>query len=156
MNMGIITLWYTHSPLTQALQLKLYHQLAFFTPGRLPARAFILKGNYRTTFVSRQCMPSPPLGLAEATTALSLSSQDITTYSCHPKVPEYTPALPTFYASVVDLGAAGIAVHLAELELCLCPGALRQGRIADDVAECLPEVLKRSFVSPRHDLTKRS
>jgi hypothetical protein len=47
--------------------------------------------------------------------------------------------LATGNASVADLRRAGVAVHLGELELGFGADSRRQGRVADDIAKCLPE-----------------
>ena len=74
------------------------HQLAFFTPGRFPARAFILKG-YCT---HNQCL-GPELFTWKWT------------HPCHSKVLEHTPRFASLYAPVIDLREPGITMHLRQL-----------------------------------------
>jgi hypothetical protein len=59
------------------------------------------------------------------------------TYSCHAEVSEDTASLCAHDAAVLDLCRAGVAVHLAELELRLRAGALRERGVADNVAKSL-------------------
>lgn len=60
-----------------------------------------------------------------------------TTHPSHPEIPENSPSLATHNTSIPDLCRAGIAVHLAELELGLRARSLRERGVADDVAEGL-------------------
>jgi hypothetical protein len=59
------------------------------------------------------------------------------TYSCHAEVSEDTASLCAHDAAVLDLCRAGVAVHLAELELRLRARALREGSVSDNVAKSL-------------------
>jgi hypothetical protein len=59
------------------------------------------------------------------------------TYSCHAEVSEDTASLCAHDTAVLDLCRAGVAVHLAELELRLRAGALRKRGIANYVAKSL-------------------
>lgn len=59
------------------------------------------------------------------------------THPCHAKIPENPSSLPPHDTPIPDLRGPGVAMHLAELELRLCPRALRQGCVADEVAEGL-------------------
>lgn len=59
------------------------------------------------------------------------------TYPCNPKIPGNTPCYSTSHTSVLDLRWPGIGVHLGELELGLCADTLREGSVADYVAERL-------------------
>jgi hypothetical protein len=59
------------------------------------------------------------------------------THSCHAEVPQYTSTLCAHDTAVLDLCGAGVAVHLAELELGLRARALRQGGVADNIAKGL-------------------
>lgn len=68
-----------------------------------------------------------------------LASQSVHTelVSCHAEVTENTLSLASSNASVLDLGGAGVAVHLRQLQLSLSARALWQKCVADDVAKCL-------------------
>ena len=59
------------------------------------------------------------------------------THSCHAEVPQYTSSLCTHDTAVPDLCRAGVAMHLAELELSLCARALGKRSVADNVAKSL-------------------
>lgn len=59
------------------------------------------------------------------------------TYSCHAEVSEDAATLCAHNTAVLDLCWAGVAVHLAELELRLRARALGQGGVADNVAKGL-------------------
>jgi hypothetical protein len=59
------------------------------------------------------------------------------TYSCHAEVSEDTASLCAHDATVLDLCRAGVAVHLAELELRLRARALRERGVTDNVAKSL-------------------
>lgn len=59
------------------------------------------------------------------------------TYSAHSEVAHNTSALASHYTSVLELGGAGVGVHLGELELCLGTDTLRQCSVADHVAQSL-------------------
>lgn len=71
--------------------------------------------------------------------------QHLTTYSCHAEVSENTSSLCAHDTAVPDLCRASVAVHLAELELRLRAGTLRQGGVANNVAKSLS--VQMSFVS---------
>ena len=75
-----------------------HHQLAFLTPGKFPARAFILKGYY----TQYQCL-GPNLFIW------------IWTHPCHPKILEHAPRFASLYAPVIDLRKPGITMHLRQL-----------------------------------------
>jgi hypothetical protein len=60
-----------------------------------------------------------------------------TTHSCHAEVPQYTSSLCAHNTAVLDLCWAGVAVHLAELELGLRARTLGQGGVANDIAKSL-------------------
>jgi hypothetical protein len=60
-----------------------------------------------------------------------------TTYSCHAEVSEDTASLCAHDAAVLNLCRAGVAVHLAELELRLRARTLREGSVSDNVAKSL-------------------
>ena len=104
------------------------YQLAFFTPGMLPASAF--KRNWNCAW---------PLVFTH-----SLSRGITITHSCHAEVSEDTATLCAHDTAVLDLCRAGVAVHLGELELRLRARALRQGSVADNVAKRLPVRLIQS------------
>lgn len=70
------------------------------------------------------------------------------TYSCHAEVTENTLSLAASNTSILDLGGAGVAVHLRQLQLSLGARALRQECVADDVAECLSIVTSKSVYCP--------
>jgi hypothetical protein len=59
------------------------------------------------------------------------------TYSCHAEVSEDAASLCAHDTAVLDLCWAGVAVHLAELELRLRARALREGSVSDNVAKSL-------------------
>jgi hypothetical protein len=59
------------------------------------------------------------------------------TYSRHPKVSEDTSSLPSHDTSIPDLCGSRVAMHLRELELCLCAGSLREGGVTDCVSKGL-------------------
>ena len=69
------------------------------------------------------------------------------THSCHAEVPQYTSSLCAHDTAVLNLCRTGVAVHLAELELRLRAGALRQGGVADDIAECLSVRMDSQYMS---------
>ena len=77
---------------------QIHHQLAFLTPGKFPARAFILKGYY----MHNQCL-GPKLFTWKWT------------HPCHPKVLQHAPRLASLYAPVIDLRESGITMHLRQL-----------------------------------------
>ena len=77
---------------------QIHHQLAFLTPGKFPARAFILKGYY----THDQCL-GPKLFTW------------IWTHPCHPEILEHTPRFASLYAPVIDLREPGITMHLRQL-----------------------------------------
>lgn len=118
---------YLYRIIHQALPL---YQLAFFTPGRLPSSACILKLYCDITVSPR---PSDPF--APHATPLAPADQ---TYPRHLEVPENTPRLSSNDAPVPDLRRPRVAVHLRELELRLGPHARRQRLVADNVPQRLP------------------
>lgn len=66
------------------------------------------------------------------------------TYPGHFEISQYTPALPALNTTVPYLRAAGIAVHLRELKLCLGARAGREREVADYVAKGLSMYQKSS------------
>ena len=61
-------------------------------------------------------------------------------YSRQFEVAQDTATLTAHYASIPDLGRAGVAVHLGELELGFGADSRREGRVADDVSKSLPRI----------------
>lgn len=59
-------------------------------------------------------------------------------YSRQLEVAQHTAALASHDASVSDLGRAGVAVHLRQLQLGFGADSGRQGGVADDESEGLP------------------
>jgi hypothetical protein len=59
------------------------------------------------------------------------------TYACHAEVSENTATFCAHNTAVLDLCRAGVAVHLAELELRLRARALRERGVANNVAKSL-------------------
>ena len=77
----------------------------------------------------------------------SLASVYVTmTYSCHAEVSEDTATFCAHDAAILDLCRAGVAVHLAELELRLRARALGQGGITDNVAKSLSDRFTQSVL----------
>lgn len=94
------------------------YQLAFFTPGRFPAIAFIRNWN---------CKQRQPRVIEQTGSGA--------TYTSQPKVAEDTLSSASHYTSVLDLCEPRVAVHFGELELGLCAHTLRERGITDDKAE---------------------
>lgn len=101
----------------------LLYQLAFFTPGRFPASASILKVYW----------------IVVSTTPGRIPLRDRRqTHPRHLEVPEDTPRLPSEDTPVPNLRRPRVSVHLRQLQLRLGPHARRERRVPDNVPERLP------------------
>ena len=115
---------YVQAPCSLHIRSPTDYQLAFLIPGISPCRASILKGN---------CIVRSPL----ATLCPAIQIPVSRTHPGHSKIFQNSPTFASFYASVVDLRKPRVTVHLGQLELRSCTGSLREGRVADYVAEGL-------------------
>lgn len=61
----------------------------------------------------------------------------VSTYPTHLEISQHTSSLTTQYTPVANLRRSGIAVHLCQLQLGLCPRPCRKRLVTDDVSECL-------------------
>ena len=139
------TLFFNHIPIQ-------IYQLAFLTPGMCPAKAFMRKLNY----ISRLVSICPLIPACPHPGKISTPLRSKLTYPRHPEIPQYPSALSSFDASISDLCRSCVAVHLGQLELCLCSRSRGEGHIADDVSKSLP--IDRNVVSraPRYSVVSGS
>lgn len=115
----------------------------FYNILHFPCRSFTSLPSLR-----RECCPRERLGGIGTARRHQYpwdSSIPSETYSCHAEVSEDTATFGAHYTSVPDLRGAGVAVHLAELELRLRARALRERGVADDVAEGLPVIPSHQY-----------
>lgn len=103
------------------------YQLAFFTPGMLPAMAFTR--NWYCKRLALAVVQAYRVFVGEAFNCRSWCKRSVTsaelpaqsrgaaTYTTHPEVAHDTSSLASHYTPVLELGGAGVGVHLGELEL---------------------------------------
>lgn len=66
-----------------------------------------------------------------------MSRYSLNTYPTKSKIANDTASNATIDTAVLDLRGTSVGVHLAELQLSLRAGTLREGGVADDVAQSL-------------------
>lgn len=120
------------------------YQLAFCTPGKLPAMACNRK-LYCTHPQIKDCQPISPRFLFFPSQYTSRGGGDA--YPRQLEIPEDTSSLAAQDAPVPDLRRVRVAVHLRQLELGRGAHARRERRVADDVAEGLSVMMVDILVS---------